>query len=391
MNGIYDQYYHISMKKILFRKILSDCLIFFSIALFFTGIIIWIFQAVNFLDIMIEDGRDYLIYIKFTLLIFPKIITKVLPFIFFISFLYIITKYEIENELIIFWNFGVNKISLINFFFKFSILLTILQIILSSIIVPATQDQARSFLRKSNIDFFENFIKPRKFNDTIKDLTIYSDKRDENNNFTEIYIKKGNSYNNFQITYAKKGNFKQIGDKQIFELFNGETIRVFNNKITNFRFAKSNLNLSDLESNTTTYKKTQEVSTINLINCYKNIYNKKNVDLSKKINIENCRSENLSNILKEFHKRIIIPFYIPVLMLISLLLIVKSKENINYLRYRLLIFVMGLLTIIISEMTLRFVNENFLNNLIISIVPFSLIIILYLLFYYKFTFIKQLK
>ena len=379
------------MKKILFRKILSDCLIFFSIALFFTGIIIWIFQAVNFLDIMIEDGRDYLIYIKFTLLIFPKIITKVLPFIFFISFLYIITKYEIENELIIFWNFGVNKISLINFFFKFSILLTILQIILSSIIVPATQDQARSFLRKSNIDFFENFIKPRKFNDTIKDLTIYSDKRDENNNFTEIYIKKGNSYNNFQITYAKKGNFKQIGDKQIFELFNGETIRVFNNKITNFRFAKSNLNLSDLESNTTTYKKTQEVSTINLINCYKNIYNKKNVDLSKKINIENCRSENLSNILKEFHKRIIIPFYIPVLMLISLLLIVKSKENINYLRYRLLIFVMGLLTIIISEMTLRFVNENFLNNLIISIVPFSLIIILYLLFYYKFTFIKQLK
>ena len=379
------------MKKILFRKILSDCLIFFSIALFFTGIIIWIFQAVNFLDIMIEDGRDYLIYIKFTLLIFPKIITKVLPFIFFISFLYIITKYEIENELIIFWNFGVNKISLINFFFKFSILLTILQIILSSIIVPATQDQARSFLRKSNIDFFENFIKPRKFNDTIKDLTIYSDKRDENNNFTEIYIKKGNSYNNFQITYAKKGNFKQIGDKQIFELFNGETIRVFNNKITNFRFAKSNLNLSDLESNTTTYKKTQEVSTINLINCYKNIYNKKNVDLSKKINIENCRSENLSNILKEFHKRIIIPFYIPVLMLISLLLIIKSKENINYLRYRLLIFVMGLLTIIISEMTLRFVNENFLNNLIISIVPFSLIIILYLLFYYKFTFIKQLK
>ena len=379
------------MKKILFRKLLLDCTTFFLISLVCTSIIIWVFQAVNFLDIMIEDGRDYLIYIKFTLLIFPKIITKVLPFIFFISFLYIITKYEIENELIIFWNFGVNKISLINFFFKFSILLTILQIILSSIIVPATQDQARSFLRKSNIDFFENFIKPRKFNDTIKDLTIYSDKRDENNNFTEIYIKKGNSYNNFQITYAKKGNFKQIGDRQIFELFNGETIRVFNNKITNFRFAKSNLNLSDLESNTTTYKKTQEVSTINLINCYKNIYNKKNVDLSKKINIENCRSENLSNILKEFHKRIIIPFYIPVLMLISLLLIVKSKENINYLRYRLLIFVMGLLTIIISEMTLRFVSENFLNNLIISIVPFSLIIILYLLFYYKFTFIKQLK
>ena len=32
--------------------------------LFSASIIIWVFQAVNFLDIMIEDGRDYLVYIK---------------------------------------------------------------------------------------------------------------------------------------------------------------------------------------------------------------------------------------------------------------------------------------------------------------------------------------
>ena len=57
------------MKKILFRKILSDCLIFFLITLFFASLIIWIFQAVNFLDIMIEDGRDYIVYIKYTLLL----------------------------------------------------------------------------------------------------------------------------------------------------------------------------------------------------------------------------------------------------------------------------------------------------------------------------------
>ena len=176
------------MKKILFNKLLSDCLKFFFIALFFTGVIIWIFQAVSFLDIMMEDGRDYLIYVKYTLLIFPKIISKVLPFVFFISFVHIFIKYELDNELIIFWNFGINKIAVINFFFRFSILLTVIQIILNSVIVPSTQDQARSFLRQSNVDFYANFIKPKKFNDMIKDLTIYSDNRDENNNFTEIYI-----------------------------------------------------------------------------------------------------------------------------------------------------------------------------------------------------------
>ena len=195
------------MKKILFKKLLSDCLIFFIISLFFTALIIWVFQAVNHLDIMIEDGRDHLTYIKFTLLIFPKVIVKLLPFVFFLSFIYIITKYELENELIIFWNFGVSKISLINFFFKFSIILTIFQIILTSFVVPFTQDKARSYLRNSSINFIENLIKPKTFNDTIKGLTIYSDQKDQEGYFTEIYIKSGSGLNNFQITYANKGKF----------------------------------------------------------------------------------------------------------------------------------------------------------------------------------------
>ena len=62
------------MKKLLFRKLLFDYLNFFLIALFSTSIIIWVFQSVNYLDIMIEDG-DYLVYITF-LLSFPKIISN---------------------------------------------------------------------------------------------------------------------------------------------------------------------------------------------------------------------------------------------------------------------------------------------------------------------------
>ena len=74
------------MKKILFRKLLSDYMMFFFMALISTGVIIWVFQAVNFLDIMIEDGRDYVVYIKFSLLNFPKIISKIYPFVLFLVF-----------------------------------------------------------------------------------------------------------------------------------------------------------------------------------------------------------------------------------------------------------------------------------------------------------------
>jgi len=377
------------MKKILFNKLLTDCLIFFFITLFFTSIIIWVFQAVNYLDIMIEDGRDYLVYLKFTILIFPKIVSKILPFVFFLSFVYVITKYELNNELVIFWNYGVNKIVVVNYFFKFSIILTIFQIFLNSIVVPVSQDQARSYLRNSNINFLENFIKPKKFNDTVKDLIIYSDSKDANGSFTNIYIKKGRGFSDFQTTYAKKGIFKTIGNKKNFELYDGETISVVKGKITNFKFSKSNFSLNNLKTNTITHRKTQEVSTLNLILCFKNIYKKKSIDLSKKLKIENCRTENINNIMKEFHKRMIIPFYIPVLMLLTLLLIIESKENINYLKFRLVVFLIGILTIIISEMTLRFVNDNLINNLGLLFLPFTLITILYSFFKYKYNLINR--
>ena len=45
---------------------------FFLIALFSTSIIIWVFQAVNYLDIMIEDGRDYLVYFNYSLIKLSK-------------------------------------------------------------------------------------------------------------------------------------------------------------------------------------------------------------------------------------------------------------------------------------------------------------------------------
>lgn len=370
------------MKKILFKKLLIDCLTFFLITLLSTSIIIWVFQAVNFLDIMIEDGRDYIVYFNYSLLNFPKIVSKVLPFVFFFSFFYVITRYELNNELIIFWNFGVNKFEFINFFFKFSILLTVFQIILVAFIVPKAQDTARSFLRTSSVNMIESFVKEKKFNDTIKGVTIYSDSKDENGNLNNIYLKKQNDKFSFQITYATRGAFTKKGGNQILELFDGETISVINNKTTRFKFSKSDFNFNNLEANTITYIKTQEVSIDRLIKCYLRLKNIQFLNLNTEdIILSNCQNENLSNVLKELYKRTIVPFYLPILMLVILFLILKSKETGNYLRFRFFIFLIGMITLISSEMTLKFVKTDLTDNLKIIIIPLIIIIIMYSIFY----------
>ena len=366
------------MKKVLFRKLLIDYLSFFFITLFSTSIVIWVFQAVNFLDIMIEDGRDYLVYINFSLLNFPKILSKIFPFALFFSLFYVTTRYELKNELIIFWNFGVHKITVINFIFKISILLLLIQILFTSLLVPKSQDEARSFLRSSTVNFFDNFIKPKKFNDTIKGVTIYSAKKDENGKLYNLYLKRVIKQNEFQITYAKKGEFKQIGSMPILVLYDGATITSANNKVTNISFSKSDFSLGNIETNATTYKKTQEISSSQLFACIINFYKLDKQKFQSEVkNIENCSYSNMQNIIKEFYKRFIIPFYIPLLSLIPLLLITSSKENTNYNKLRIITFLIGLIIIIFSESTIRFINKISVYDVTIMIIPLLLLILLY--------------
>ena len=373
------------MKKILFRKLLYDYIVFLFIALLSTTIVIWVFQAVNYLDIMIEDGRDYLVYINFSLLNFPKILSKIFPFILFFSIFYVTIKYELNNELMIFWNFGIHKIQIINFIFKVSILLTLIQIILTSIVVPKSQDMARSFLRSSSVNFFDNFIKPQRFNDTIKGVTIYSDKKDNEGNLKNLYLKKELDNNNFQITYAKKGSFKEFGNTTILVLYEGATITSKNREITNISFSKSDFSLSNLETNTTTYKKIQEISSFNLLFCIKNFYKLDNVKFEIETkNIENCSRKDIQNIIKEFYKRFIIPFYIPVLSLIPFLLITTSKENSKYNKLRINTFLIGFFIIIFSETTIRFISNITIQNFILIAIPLNLLLFFYLFLFYKF-------
>jgi len=371
------------MKKIIFRKFLNDCLIFFFITTISLSLIIWVFQAVNYFDIILEDGRSYWIYTKFTFLSLPKIISKILPFALFLGFLNVIVKYENNNQLMIFWNFGVNKMQVINFFFKASFFIVFIQILITSIIVPKSQEIARSLLRNSDINFFESFVKPKKFNDTVRNLTIYSDIKDKTGNLKNIYIKKINGENSFQITYAKTGFFENNENNEIIVLENGETINVNDDKITIFKFSKSNFILNNLDPGTIKSTKTQENSTLDLVKCIKTFSNDQNKKAAQKL-FNNCNQKNLQEIFRELYKRLVIPFYTPVLILISLIIIIQNKESSNYIKYKLLTFFIGFILIVISESILRYSKDTILDNIKIIIIPFVLTFLLYFFYYFKF-------
>ena len=369
------------MKKIVYKKISKDCVNFFILVIFTISIIIWVLQAVNYLDFVIEDGHGFLVYFKYTLLSFPKIISRIFPFAIILAFSYILLKYEIKNELVIFWNFGIKKINFINFFIKFSLWFVLVSLLLNAVITPFTQDKARSFIRSSNLDFFESILKPKKFIDVIGNLTIYFDEKNKNGELINIFLNEKINVNNSQTTFAKTATINVKDNTKILTLYDGKSINVINGKISEFEFSKTDYNISKFGSNTVMHQKTQENTTIDLIRCslfFKDLIKNKNV-----IKINNCISSNLENIYKELYSRLIKPLYITFLISITLLFILKSKSDHTFNINKYKIYLFAFLFIIFLESSSKFISTNMIQNLFLSILPIFFTLFIYLYFLIK--------
>ena len=370
------------MKKIIYIKLAKECTMFFFLTLFTLSIIIWVLQAVNYLDFVIEDGHDFLVYLNYTILSFPKIFSKIFPFAIFLGFSYIFLKYEEKNEMIIFWNFGIQKIHFINFFIKFSLLFVFLNLLLNTFIVPYTQDKARSFIRSSDLGFFESILKPKKFIDIVTNLTIYFDKKNMNGELENIFLNDKLDFKNSQTIFAKKAVFEVRGLKKVLVLHGGTTINNINGRISIFTFDKTDFNISKFSSSTITQQKIQETSSIDLIKCLLIIGNlKMNIDDNIEINkISNCKPKSLQNIYKELYLRLIKPFYITFLISLTLLFILKSKNEHTFKKYIYKIYFLGFLFAIFFESSSKFMSTNLLINLSISTLPIFFSISIYCYF-----------
>ena len=172
-------------------------------------------------------------------------------------------------------------------------------------------------------------------------------------------------------------------NKKVLVLFDGKSIsKDSEGKINVFKFTKSDFNISKFTTKTTKKTKTQENNSFDLIKCFLILQkiDRAKVNINEEIGFNNCRIGNQANILKELYKRFIVPLYIPSLILTALLIILKSKDTPNYFRFQVKIFLIGIVIIIFSELSLKFISENNMLNLLVSLIPFFNFFLLYFIF-----------
>ena len=364
------------MKKTIYKYFFYEFLRLFAIVLFALVAIIWTVQAVNYLDLVTDDGHAFSIYIFYSSLTIPKIFTKLIPYAFLIASIFTILKFEKDNELIILWTSGLNKIHIVNLIFRISIVIMFLQFLMSTIINPQSLNFSRTLLKNSQLQFVPSLLKEKKFNDTVEGLTIFVDKKKESGIYENIFIRDDGKIltqvsGGSSTIFARSGYLSKTEDSLI--LLNGNIQTIENdNKINIINFDKTVLNLSGLSTKTISETKIQETSTLQILQCMQN----------SSLILNNCkRGDNQDEIKElriELNKRFGMPIFIPLVSLIVCFLLSGRRER-EISKYNTYVYgIIGLIALVASEITVRYSGLSLNHTIIYYLVPISFLPIIYL-------------
>jgi len=361
------------MKNRIYKYFFSEFIRYFSVVLFASVAIIWTIQAVNFLDLVTEDGHAFKIYLLYSFLTITKVLTKLIPFSFLAALILTILKFEKDNELIILWTSGVNKIHLVKLLFRISLLIMFLQLFMSSLVTPETLNKSRSLLKNSQLQFVSSLLKERQFNDAVKSLTIFVDKKNEDGTYQNIFIRddaQAISKISQSSTILARSGYVIESEKKLF-LFDGNIQKMDDEgNISLIQFEETTLNLSGLSTKTISEAKIQETSTKRLLDCL----------TGRNTFTHNCNQNenNLSDAKIELNKRFGMPFFIPLIALIcSFLFSSRQEKKISGL-YKYIYFLIGFLILVGAEITVRYSGISFTHTLTYYLIPVVLLPIIYL-------------
>ena len=330
---------------------------YLSILLAF-GLIIWITQAVRLLDLIGAEGNSIKTYFLYILAIIPKIFSRISLIIFFISLVVTISKFEEHNELKALWFSGLEKKKFINYLLRSSIMLIIILIIIRSFVVPYFSNHSRYILLNSGVGAIGPLLRQNNFNNPLKKITIYVGKKNQINELEDIILFEDN-LNIKKTIIAKSGVIINENSKNLLVLVDGSIQEEQKDKkISILDFDKTTLDLSQYNKKTVDYYKFNEILFFELIKRF----NKK--DELQRINI-----------IAELNDRIIMPLFIPSLVLLVCFLFATNKESINNSLLKIIIFTYGIFIIIGSEILLELCSKEIYASIFLYVAPLLFLII----------------
>lgn len=187
---------------------------------------VWLFQSLDFLDLLINKGQSVEVFLRFAAFITPSVLGVVLPIALLCAVIYGLNRLKNDSELIVIWASGMSRWTVARPVLVIALGIVGIMYALSLELTPLGQRSFRHLAYELREDLASALLQEGKFNTPSDDLTIYIRERRSADDLAGILV-HDTRQPDAPISYlAEQGRLVRDQDAPRIVMVNGTIQRV---------------------------------------------------------------------------------------------------------------------------------------------------------------------
>lgn len=170
------------------RYMLSQFLVFFGFFALVLVAVFWINRAVQLFDTLIGDGQTAIVFLEFTALGLPRLITTVLPIATFAAVIYVTNRLNNESELTVMMSTGTSPWRMARPVLVFGLISGLMMSVLSHLLVPLAGAQLVQREAEVSQNITGRLLTEGTFLSPVKGITFYTRAVDDDGVLRDVFV-----------------------------------------------------------------------------------------------------------------------------------------------------------------------------------------------------------
>lgn len=235
------------------RYMLSQLLLLFGFFALVLVALFWINRAVILFDRLIGDGQSALVFLEFTALGLPKLITTVLPIATFAGAVYVTNRMTSESEITILQATGSSPWHLARPVFIYGLCIALMMTILAHFLVPMAQAQLSQRENEISQNVTASLLREGQFLHPTENVTFYTRVIDEDGVLRDVFLSDRRDPAEGVIYTAAQSYLVRNGDGTTLIMVDGlaQRLNKSDNRLSTATFRDFSFDISNLVNRST--------------------------------------------------------------------------------------------------------------------------------------------
>ncbi len=206
--------------------------------------IVWLTQALRFIDFIVNQGVSILIFLKLTVLLIPSLLLMILPPAMFCSILFVYNKLKMDSELVVLQAAGLSRWKLAVPVMQVAAGMMVLAYLTALYLQPLSYTRFREMQAFLRNNYASILLQEGVFSSPVQGLTVFIRERDKDGTLHGILVHDNRDMKLPITMMAEEGHLVDTPQGPRFLLQNGNRQEVQNGRTSFLNFESYTLDMS---------------------------------------------------------------------------------------------------------------------------------------------------